>query len=283
MAKPVILYHKNCPDGFGAAFAAWKKFGNRAEYFPISANQDSAQLSGIELKNREVYLLDVCASLPTLLKLRMMSRKVVVVDHHATSASTAAHASEHLFDVKHSGAVLAWQYFHPRKKVPALLRYLEDGDLWRFKLPQAHALLSYIYSRPFAFKEYDALTKRMESARERKRYLLLGKALAEYDATLVGEEAGKAELVQFGKHKALAVNSSAKRHHSEVAHALWKKRPPLSIVWRIERGAIQVSLRSDGTVDVGKLAGQFPGGGGHKAAAGFSVPLGKGFPWKWLT
>ena len=28
-----VIYHADCTDGFGAAYAAWKQLGNRAEYF----------------------------------------------------------------------------------------------------------------------------------------------------------------------------------------------------------------------------------------------------------
>lgn len=283
MKNPAVLYHENCPDGFGAAFAAWKKFGRRAEYVPIPPGHTPDQLRGLLLRDREIYFLDVCVSLPTLLKLRALNRKTVVIDHHTTNASIVTHATEYRYDVRHSGAVLAWEYFHPKRKVPLLLRYLEDGDLWRWRLPKSKVLLSYVYARPFDFKEYEALMRGMESARERKRYFLFGELLAEYDAVLVREEVKKAELVQFGKYKVLAVNSTSKRHHSEVGHALLKVRLPFAMTWRIERGMIEVSLRSDGSVDVSRLAKQFPGGGGHPRAAGFSVPLERGFPWKWLS
>jgi hypothetical protein len=29
MKKTIILYHLDCPDGFGAAWAAWKKFSSK--------------------------------------------------------------------------------------------------------------------------------------------------------------------------------------------------------------------------------------------------------------
>ena len=29
MTKPLVIYHANCADGFGAAFAAWLKLGDR--------------------------------------------------------------------------------------------------------------------------------------------------------------------------------------------------------------------------------------------------------------
>ncbi|MFH0806116.1 MAG: DHHA1 domain-containing protein [Candidatus Brennerbacteria bacterium] len=278
MKKPLILYHANCPDGFSAAWAAWKKFGKRAEYYPVSPNE----LPPILPKKREVYLLDHCYITPSLLKLRMANERVTVVDHHTTNASHIRHATEHVFDVKHSGAFLAWHYFHPKKKVPALIAYIEDGDLWRFKLQKAKMLLAYVYARPFAFKEYDMLARGMESARERKRFIELGKALEEYNQILVMEAVARAELVQFGKYKALAVNSSSKRFHSEIGQALREKRPPLGIVWRVERGMLYVSLRTNEGADAGKLAAQFPGGGGHPRAAGFTIPFKNVFPWKVL-
>ena len=30
-----VLYHAECPDGFGGSFAAWKKFGKTAIYIPV--------------------------------------------------------------------------------------------------------------------------------------------------------------------------------------------------------------------------------------------------------
>ncbi|MBI2036889.1 MAG: hypothetical protein HYT14_00835 [Candidatus Liptonbacteria bacterium] len=55
----------------------------------------------------------------------------------------------------------------------------------------------------------------------------------------------------------------------------------MGIVWYERDGQIKVSLRSNGTVNVAKFAEKF-GGGGHKAAAGFAVPVNKGVPWKRL-
>lgn len=33
--KPLVIYHAACADGFGAAFAAWLKLGDEAEYLPM--------------------------------------------------------------------------------------------------------------------------------------------------------------------------------------------------------------------------------------------------------
>ena len=34
-----ILYHKNCPDGFGSALAAYSYFGNKAKYIPVNYHE----------------------------------------------------------------------------------------------------------------------------------------------------------------------------------------------------------------------------------------------------
>jgi len=36
----VVLYHANCLDGFGAAYAAWKKFGDTADYIPVQYGEE---------------------------------------------------------------------------------------------------------------------------------------------------------------------------------------------------------------------------------------------------
>ncbi|MFH1162323.1 MAG: DHHA1 domain-containing protein [Candidatus Jorgensenbacteria bacterium] len=275
MKRIVVLYHADCPDGFSAAWAAWKKFGNRAEYIPVYPET----LPKKTLKGRKIYFLDNGCAARTFRQLARVNESVVVIDHHESREKDTKHFPQNVFDTSHSAAVLAWRYFHPRRKIPRFLTYIEDGDLWRFKLPQARTILSYIYARPFDFREYGTLARGMESARERRKYFVLGRVIADYNRVLVDEVVRRAELVRFAGYRVLAVNSSSKRFHSEVGHELIKHRPPLSIVWRAEQGTIHVSLRSNGRVDVSEIAARFPGGGGHPRAAGFSVPLARGFPW----
>ena len=32
--KTFVIHHQDCPDGFGAAYAAWLKLGDNATYVP---------------------------------------------------------------------------------------------------------------------------------------------------------------------------------------------------------------------------------------------------------
>ena len=84
------------------------------------------------------------------------------------------------------------------------------------------------------------------------------------------------ELVKFAGYKTLAVNSA--NWPSQVGNELVKKLPPIGIIWSRRDNKIIVSLRSDRSVDVGKLAKRF-GGGGHRGASGFSLPGNAKLPW----
>ena len=87
-----------------------------------------------------------------------------------------------------------------------------------------------------------------------------------------------AQKVEFEGYQVYAVNVTHPIK-SFVSVALREKFPPFSIAWFQEDDMIHVSLRSDGSVDVSEIAKKY-GGGGHKAAAGFSFPAGQPFPWK---
>ena len=63
--KIVVIYHGKCPDGFGAAWVAWKKFGAKAAYLP--ARDRSAP--PVPLKNKIVYIIDYTYDAPIIKKL----------------------------------------------------------------------------------------------------------------------------------------------------------------------------------------------------------------------
>lgn len=268
----VILYHADCPDGFGAAWAAWKKFGSRADYIPVEHHKPPPP----GLTRKEIFIVDFSYSLPILKKLANANKKVIIIDHHI-SAQKTVEQFPNLFALNHSGAALSWNYFHPKKKTPRLLRYIEDVDLWRFRIPKTREVIAFLGLHPFDFLLWDRFAKGFEKKKERSAWIQMGEAALRYEMRLVERIVKKAKFVRFLGIKTYAVNSPVLQ--SDLGHALVKKFPPLGIVWSEKGGMLRVSLRSDGKLDVSKLAVRF-GGGGHKAAAGFSIPLKNGFPWK---
>lgn len=78
--KPLVIYHADCTDGFGAAFAAWLKLGDEAEYLPMQYNADFCDPVG----QREVYILDFSFPRETMHHLFATAKRVVWLDHHAS-------------------------------------------------------------------------------------------------------------------------------------------------------------------------------------------------------
>lgn len=270
-----VLYHADCPDGFGSAWAAWKKFGERAVYLPVYHQSAPPE----EIKGKDVYTLDFSYSPDVIKKLLKSVRSLTIIDHHITNESAVDLASDHLFQLNHSGSVLSWTYFHPEKKVPKLLLTVEDFDLWHFHLPFTSILLEAITLRDFDFNIWNKMASDFENKSKLKKYLEEGKIVVKNREKDIEKLFRFAETVKFEGYKCLAVNSPF--HISFVGNEMVKKMPPIAIIWFRMDGRIKVSLRSDGKVDVAKLAQKY-GGGGHKAAAGFCWDINKPLPFKFL-
>ena len=266
------MFHGDCWDGFGGGYAAWKKFGDKAEYYPLTHGGDLP--SG--LKGRQIYLIDFSFKEPVMNKL-VEDNYVVALDHHITAEKSTKLADEWVYELKQSGAVIAWEYFHPGKKTPKLLRHIQDVDIWTWKLKNTAELMAYMGLVDFDFKLWDKVAKDWEDAKKLKRYFEYGMYLLKYEDRMVKRLVASAQAATFEGYKTLVVNSPVL--HSETGMRLTKLMPPIAIVWSEKNGINRVSLRSNGKADVAKLAAKY-GGGGHKAAAGFAFPIGRKTPWK---
>lgn len=273
----VVIYHKDCFDGFGSAWAAWKKFKNKAEYIAASFNEQPIE----NVKNKEVYFIDFVYKKEILEKFIAENKKVTAIDHHITREKETKMTADYSYSLDNSGSVLAWKYFHPEKPVPMLLRHIEDVDLWKFKIKGSKEINAVLELFNFDFKVWDKLAKNLENPKKKEAYLEKGELILKNDDKLIKEiiKSG-AVIVEFEGYKTLAVNSP--KFSSEIGHLLVKKMPPIGIVWCYKEDKIVVSLRSDGTADVAKLAERF-GGGGHKAASGFSFSASVPVPWKEIS
>ncbi len=267
-----MLYHGNCSDGFGGAWAAWKHFKDDAEYIPLSHITEPPKLEG-----REIYMIDFVYRPEITKELVRLNTRVTAIDHHVTAEEATKTTQDYVYDLNHSGAVLAWRYFHPQEPTPLLLQYVEDVDLWKFQLPSSREVNLYLNLFNFSFAEWDKLAEELEDETTRGKIIEQGKLLLAFQQKLVEKLISFADLVEFEGYQVPAVN--APEHISELGHALVVKHPPFAIIWNEVHGKIKVSLRSDGSVDVAEIAMRH-GGGGHRAAAGFSFDADKEVPWR---
>lgn len=263
-----ILYHAQCPDGFGAAWAAWKKFGENVKYVPVHPGDKAPELPA----DAEVLMVDVAYSRSRLLDLRSKVKKVTVVDHHVTNKNDIGDLPDTHFDMNQSGATLAWQFLHPGKKIPELLLYVEDRDLWRFKLPDSREFNAALSSYVRRFDLWEVL-----STMGTEKLKHDGGIILRAESRMIEEICENMFWTNIDGHKVPAVNTSTLR--SQVGDRLCQMHPTaLFSAYFFEKETEQKKylrcwgLRSPGRMDVSVIAKKH-GGGGHADAAGFTEEI----------
>ena len=300
----IVLYHDNCLDGFGAAYAAWTVLGDTAEYIPVNYNEDFP-VTNTYWAGKTVYLLDFCYKTDNLVYLCEMvgkDGKVIVIDHHVgalkymerCSDINTLHNFSFIFNIEKCGCVLAWEFFHPNVRTPELLRHIQDGDL------------GYLWQDP---ERCLVGSKEIRAALSSKANIK--RAFTVWHNLIHGEGVNFIDLLNTGtvllndfeqrcediaataytcaidysymahciKHayinNGLAVNAT-EQYASEVGNILAKQSGTYGAVWTYKgAGKYKVSLRSVKEFDV-LLIAKFYGGGGHNNAAGFYVDGNKG-------
>lgn len=272
--KPIVFYHARCLDGFSGAWAAWKVFGSKAEYRPLT--HDIARTPH-PIKGRDLYFIDYCLPAELFDRVRRRALNVVVIDHHVTHRDIGARADTFVFDMHKSGCVLAWKYFHKKKKVPQFLLTIQDNDLFTLKRRKTLEIITALTLAERTFKIWDALARDFEKDAQRKKLEALGAILLQFKDVTVDRLLELACPVTFHGHRAYAVNTQA--FYSDVGTRIYATMGvPLGITWYYKDGRIKVSLRSDGSVNTGALAARY-GGGGHRGASGFWTDFDGTFPW----
>ena len=276
----VVIYHADCPDGFGAAYAAWKKFGDTASYIPRPMPAPLPE----GLINKTLYIIDYSYDKATLERLTAANTSVMVIDHHQTAKDAVTSFPQNIFDINHSGAVLAWQYFHPDTEVPTILKYVEDHDLWRFALPENREFGVSLHQEPRTFERWDELTFELQEEDRLIKFIARGSLLAKFEDKLIADLLKNRERVIFEGHEVWAINEGFYR--SVLGNQLAELNEAeggiaLGIVYYRKDRMVRASLRSSGDVDVATMAEKY-GGGGHKNAASIKVKSFRDLPFEFL-
>jgi oligoribonuclease NrnB/cAMP/cGMP phosphodiesterase (DHH superfamily) len=302
--NPLCIYHGNCADGFTAAWAVRKAFRGEVDFHAGVYQTPPPDVTG-----RDVILVDFCYKPEAMRALSFKANSILLLDHHKSAEADFPHDPrtgaefncvwrldrppvaitpnwKHTqtcaamdrnegvgraliyayFDMNRSGAGIAWDFFHPGQPRPALVNHVEDRDLWRFALPGTREIQAAVFSHPYDFDAWDRLAG-MDP------YTLM------QEGTAIERKHHKdvAELVKvcqrsmtIGGHEVLAA-SLPYTLTSDAGHLMAQGRPFAACYWDTEAGRV-FSLRStDEGMDVSTIAQQY-GGGGHRNAAGFSVP-----------
>ena len=281
--KTLCIYHGNCADGFGAAWAVRKALGAENVDFHAGVYQSPPP----DVTDRDVIMVDFSYKRDVVAEMAEKARRVLILDHHKSAFEDLGDAFLNAdgagfnydrykrchtagvmvyFDMDRSGAGIAWDFFHPGKPRPALIDHIEDRDLWRFALDGTRDIQANVFSYPYDFEIWDSLMDAqvqdlIEQGRaiERKHFKDIAELLKVCQRRL-----------EIGGHD-VPVASLPYTLTSDAGHQMAQGEPFAACYWDTERGRV-FSLRSaeDG-MDVSAIAKEY-GGGGHMNAAGFEVP-----------
>lgn len=279
MSKPLCIYHGNCADGFGAAWAVRYALGDEVE-FHAGVYQDPPP----DVTGRDVLMVDFSYKRPVLEDMAATARSVLILDHHKTAADDLADypappldlPGHHgwmpdsgiyaTFDMNRSGAGITWDHFRGTPR-PQLINHIEDRDLWQFNLPGTREIQAAVFSYPYDFKVWDDL---MEMPLEMLRQE--GEAIERKHHKDIAELVDVCQRDMMIGGRVMPVASLPYTLTSDAGHLMASRRNGVAACyWDTDDGRV-FSLRStDDGPDVSEIAKQF-GGGGHKNAAGFRVP-----------
>lgn len=259
----LIIYHAGCIDGFTAAWCAWQHFRDDAEYAPGVYGNPPPDVTG-----RDVLIVDFSYPRDVLLDMTSKAKSIRVFDHHKSAQEALAGLGFCVFDMERSGAGITWDELFEGNR-PPLVDYVEDRDLWRFRLPHSKEINAYIGSIDHTFANWNDLSCDLRDGDGRA--ILAGKALLRAVDRYVGAMVEHAREVTIADHRVLCVNAPYINTSELVGHLAERNAGPFAVGWfQRADGLYQYSLRSRGDFDVSEIAKRF-GGGGHKNAAGFAV------------
>lgn len=279
-----VLYHGGgCADGFAAAWAASLSLGRGPDVVYVPMNYNAGYPPEIEGGVSRIFILDFSFPRETMLKIAWLADQVVCLDHHASAQQALEGLDGSVagltvtFDMGKSGAMLAWEHFHPGEPAPTLIRYVQDRDLWTWRLPDSKEFSAALSVEPREFGRWDLLDATLRYEIEWIEFIGRGKAILAAQDSYVATLMSRARIADVAGHRVPVVN--APMFQSEVGDALCAAHPdrPFAAMFSVlvpdragEPETRVYSLRSRNGFDVSAVA-KAMGGGGHRAAAGFTV------------
>lgn len=264
MTKPLVFYHAHCADGFTSAWITRRALGDiQYRYLQYGDEIPSTH----EIAGRDVYMLDFSLDRKTLVEWSQVAKSLLVLDHHKTAQEVLKDLPFAKFTENEAACIGTWNHFYSGQPIPPIVEYVNDRDLWLWRLPHSHEVNAYIASFAYRFDCWDQIDKELRESFS--MVVRSGEALLRQEEQLVAKVARNAEEIEIDGHRVLQANTSVLQ--SEVANVLARGRP-FGVVWFQKNGSKIYSLRSISPkgIDVSQIARKF-GGGGHRHAAGYKV------------
>lgn len=280
----MVLFHRDA-DGFASAVAFWA--GNREGRVTQDVIYQSIQygepVPEIPDSVDALVILDFSFDAATMMALATKFTDkpeglLVAIDHHATSKQTFEGLKDEfprlygyiIHNTEKAACQLAWDFFNADPSyTPDIFRYVADRDIWKWALPKSEEVNLFISTLPQEPTEENFALWRGFLAEDGIKH---GQVLKAFRDQQIRGALREVRQFEFLGHENVAIVNAC-TNISEVGHAVLEKFPdaPFAVMYMDRANGIRTfSLRSRGDVDVSEIAKE-QGGGGHPAAAGFSV------------
>ena len=267
--RALVMYHANCSDGWSAAWAHrhLKVTPDETTKYMASDYKDPTPWAEITPETA-VYVYDFSFPREDMIKIRDTAASLLVLDHHKTAEANCKGLGEGvIFDQSRCGSKMAWEH-HSKDPCPWLIDYVQDRDLWTWKLENSKEINAVIQMTDRTFENWDMLAKCNP-----KSLVPKGRHVLEYQAKVVRDICAQDFRTVKMKPNGLEVpviNTTTLM--SETLHEATKvkKAPCVAGFFISADGKCNYSLRGDGSMDVSEIARAY-GGGGHASAAGFTT------------
>lgn len=274
MITPTLcIYHAHCSDGFGAAWAVWKRFGDRVRFHPAAHGTEPPDCTGAD-----VLIVDFSYKLPGMEQIIAQARSITILDHHKTAQADIQpllDASRVLgeFDMERSGAAMAWDWCFPGEPRPRIIAHIQDRDLWRFELEGTRQIGAVLFTHEQDFETWNDLARALEDETGWQTLYATGVTLERKQLKDCQQlvEVTRRSMVIAGR--TVPVANLPYMFASDGGNIMAQGQPFAASYYDTPNGR-KFSLRSTQEgMDVAEIAVRY-GGGGHARAAGFLMPIG---------
>ena len=282
-----VLYHGGCFDGFTGAYACYMKYKDNQNivYLPMSHNYEYSEEFINQFTEKKIIMIDFSTPYDVTIKILNICSELLIIDHHISAQKdlTLLDDKNKIFDMNKSGAVLAHEYFFPNEKIPIGFQYIQDRDIWVWKLeeqskPFTNALFAQINIKHIE-NHSDKFEEFSKTFNETQKLIDYGKIILNIQNSIINDQINykqkiKIKYEEFNKYNGIILNSSV--FPSEIGNLLTgEHKYDFAIIYthQIKNNNDQwyCSIRSSSDVcDVSLIAKHF-GGGGHKRASGFRI------------
>ncbi|XP_004515253.1 uncharacterized protein [Cicer arietinum] len=319
-----ILYHYPCPDGVFSALAAHLYFKATSLFSPLffpNTVYNPLRIEDLPLSEiTDLYLLDFVGPPGFVQEISTKVPRVIVLDHHKTaleSLSSDTSLGENVIkviDMERSGATIAFDYFKEKlvnpdvgvvvnqpsvlgefERARQLFKYIEDVDLWRWRLQNSKAFSSGLKDLNIEFdaRINPSLFDQLLSL-DLDSVISQGMVSLSHKQKLIDDCLSKSYEIALGNGaygRCLAVNADAalSELRSELGHQLATKSQKLklrgigAVVYNVPElendQKLKISLRSLDNEDTTPISQEF-GGGGHRNASSFLLKSKEFTQWK---